>query len=151
MLLCAQAHPHIAGIDGSTSEQSSGWAGVLVTLALLLLPARSADRKKRLLPFGRRGGIASGLLNAPRLSGLLFGFARGFSCSLGSFGGRSLCGFACYRLASDPLSFRDPDVAGCDDLRSGLQSPQSGGVFRNRPGAFNLGFSSQRRQPLSGL
>jgi hypothetical protein len=87
---------------------------------LLLLPTRSADRKKSLLPFGRRGGIASGLLNAPRLSRLLLGFAGGLSCGFGSFRGRSLCGFACYRLASDPLSFCDPDVAGCDDLRSSL-------------------------------
>jgi hypothetical protein len=79
-----------------------------VSLALLLLPARSANRKKSLLPFGRRGGVESGLLNAPRLSGLLLGFAGGLSCSLGSFRGRSLCGFARYRLASDPLSFRDP-------------------------------------------
>ena len=110
-----------------------------MTLALLLLPARSADRKKSLLPFGRRGGIAPGLLNAPRLSGLLLGFAGGLRCSLGSFRGRSLCGLACYRLASDPLSFRDPDVAGCDDLRSSLYSPQPAGVFRNRPGALNLG------------
>jgi hypothetical protein len=35
-----------------------------MSLALLLLPARSADRKKSLLPFGRRGGLESGLLNA---------------------------------------------------------------------------------------
>ena len=91
-----------------------------MTLALLLLPARSADRKKSLLPFGRRGGIASGLLNAARLSSLLLGFAGSSSRSLGRFRGGSLCGFACYRLASDPLSFCDPDVAGCDDLRSSL-------------------------------
>ena len=91
----------------------------LVPLALLL-PARSADRKKGLLPFDRRGGIASGLLNAPRLLSLLLGFAGCLSCSLGSFRGRSLCSFACYRLAPDPLSFCDPDVAGGDDLRSSL-------------------------------
>jgi hypothetical protein len=109
-----------------------------VSLALLLLPARSADRKKSLLPFSRRGGVESGLLNAPRLSSLLRRFAGCLSCSLGSFCGRSLCGFARYRLASGPLSFRDPDVAGCDDLRSSLHSPQPSGVFRNRSGAFNL-------------
>jgi len=107
-------------------------------VALLLLPARSAYRKKSLLPFGRRGGIASGLLNAPRLSSFLLRFTSRLSCSLGSFRGRSLCGLTFYRLASDPLSFRDPDVAGGDDLRSSLYSPQPGGVFRNRPGTFNL-------------
>jgi hypothetical protein len=95
--------------------------------------------RKSLLPFGRRAGIASGLLNAPCLSSLLLGFAGGLSFSLGSFRGCSLCGFACYRLASDPLSFCDPDVASCDDLRSSLYSPQPGGVFCNRSGAFNLG------------
>jgi len=113
-------------------------AALLVSLALFLLPARSADRKKSLLPFGRHGGIASGLLNAPRLSSLLLGFAGGLSCSLGSFRGRLLCGLACHRLASDPLSFRDPDVAGGDDLRSSPYSPQPSGVFRNCPGTFNL-------------
>jgi hypothetical protein len=109
-----------------------GWC--LAILALLFLPARSADRKKSLLPFGRRGGISSGLLKAPCRLSFVFGFADGLSCSLARF-----CGFACYRLASDPLSLCDPDVAGCDDLRSSLYSPQPGGVFRNRPGAFNLG------------
>ena len=54
----------------------------------LLLPARFADRKKSLLPFGRRGGLESGLLNAPRLLSLLIGFASRLSCSLGSFRGR---------------------------------------------------------------
>jgi hypothetical protein len=103
----------------------------------LLLPARSADRKKSLLPFGRRG-ITSGLRNAPSLSSLLLGLAGGLSCSLGSFRGRSLCGLTFYRLASDPLAFRNPDVAGGDDLRSSLYSPQPGGVFRNCPGRFNL-------------
>ena len=82
-----------------------------------------------LLPLGRRGGVESGLLNAPRLSSLLLGFAGRLSCSLGNFRGRSLCGFACYRLASDSLSFRDPDVAGGNDLRSSLYSPQPGGSF----------------------
>jgi hypothetical protein len=110
----------------------------LISLALLLLPARSADRKKSFLPFGRRGGIASGLLNALRLPSLLLGFAGGSSCSLSSFRGRSLCGLAFYRLASDPLSFRDPDVASGDDLRSSLYSRQLGGVFRNCPGTVNL-------------
>ena len=43
-----------------------------------------------LLPLGRRGGVESGLLNAPRLSSLLLGFASRLSCSLGSFRGRSL-------------------------------------------------------------
>ena len=109
-----------------------------MSLALLFLPACSADRKKSLLPFGRRSGLESGLLNAPRLSSLLLGFAGRLSCSLGSFRGRSLCGFACYRLASNPFSFRDPDVAGGDDLRSSLYSPQPSGVFRNCPGTFNL-------------
>ena len=42
-------------------------AAALMSFALFLLPARSADRKKSLLPFGRRGGVESGLLNAPRL------------------------------------------------------------------------------------
>ena len=109
-----------------------------MSLALLFLPACSADRKKSLFPFGRRGGIESGLLNAPRIASLLFGFASRLSCSLGCFHGRSLCGFACYRLASNPFSFRDPDVAGGDDLRSSLYSPQPSGVFRNCPGTFNL-------------
>ena len=115
-------------------------AALLVSLALFLLPARSADRKKSLLPFGRHGGIASGLLNVPRFSILLLGFAGRLSCSLGSFRGRSLCGLACYRLTSDSLSFRDPDVAGGNDLRSSLYSTQPGGVFRNCPGTFNLSF-----------
>ena len=66
---------------------------LLVSLALLL-PARSADPKESLLPFGGRGGIESSLLNAPRFSSLLLGFAGRLSCSLGSFRGRSLCGFA---------------------------------------------------------
>ena len=91
-------------------------AAALVSLALLLFPARFADRKES----------------------LLLGFAGGLSRSLGSFRSRSLCGFARHRLASDPLSFRDPDVAGGDDLRSRLYSPQPSRVFRNCPGAFNL-------------
>jgi hypothetical protein len=91
-----------------------------MSLALLFLPARSADRKKNLLPFGRRRGVESRLLNPPRLASLLLGFASRLSCSLGGFRGRSLCGFVCYRLASGSLSFRDPDVAGGDDLRSSL-------------------------------
>jgi len=53
----------------------------------LLLSARSADRKKSLLPLGC-GGLVSGLLNAPRLLSLLIGFASRLSCSLGSFRGR---------------------------------------------------------------
>ena len=109
-----------------------------MSFALLLLPARSADRKKSLFPFGRGGGLESGLLSALRLSCLLLGFAGSLSCSLGSFRGSSLCGFACYRLASDSLSFRDPDVAGGDDLRSSLYSPKPSGVFGNCPGTFNL-------------
>src|SRR6516165_1026011 len=113
-------------------------AAALMSFALLLLPARFADRKKSLLPFGRRGGVESGLLNAPRLSSLLLGFAS--RRSLSRFRGRSLCGVACYRLASDSLSFRDPDVAGGDDLRSSLYSPQPSGVFGNCPGTFNLSF-----------
>ena len=101
-------------LDELPADGAKGGCCSLVPLALLL-PARSADRKKGLLPFGRRGGIASGLLNAARLSSLLLGFAGSSSRSLGSFRGRSLCGFACYRLAPDPLSFCDPDVACCDD------------------------------------
>jgi len=99
-------------------------AAALMSFALLLLPARSADRKKSLLPFGRRGGVESGLLNAPRLLSLLLDFTSRLSCRLCRFRGRSLCGFARYRLASDSLSFRDPDVAGGDDLRSSLYPPQ---------------------------
>jgi hypothetical protein len=109
-----------------------------VSLALLLLPARSAERKKSLLAFGGRGGGESGLLNAARLASLLLGVAGGLSCGRGSFRGRSLCGFPCYRLASDPLSFRDRDVAGGDDLRSSLYSPEPSRVFRSCPGTFNL-------------
>src|SRR5215467_7947402 len=90
-----------SGSSGGKIGQSA--AAALVSLALLLLPARSADRKKSLLPFGRRGGVESGLLSALRLSCLLLGFASRLSCSLGFFRGRSLCGFACYRRASDPL------------------------------------------------
>ena len=80
---------------------------------------------------------------------ILWADAGGLSRSLGSFRGRSLCGFACYRLASDPLSFRNPDVAGGDDLGPSLYSPQPGGVFRNRPGAFNLGLLSSTRSKRS--
>src|SRR5262249_2383489 len=109
-----------------------------MSFALFLLPARSADRKKSLFPFGRRGGVEPGLLNAPRLLSLLLGLAGGLSCSLDRFGGRSLCGLACYRLASGLLSFRNPDVAGSDDLRASLCSLQPGGVFRNCPGTLNL-------------
>jgi len=65
-----------------------------MSLALLFLPACSADRKKSRFPFGRRGSIESGPLNAPRLASLLFGFAGRLSCSLGSFRGRSLCAAA---------------------------------------------------------
>jgi hypothetical protein len=111
-----------------------------MSLALLLLPARSADRKKSLLPFGRRGSVESGLLNAPRHSSLLLGFASRLSYSLGSFRGRSLCGFACYRLASDSLSFSDPDVAGGDDLGSSLYPPEPSGAFGNCLGTFKLSF-----------
>jgi hypothetical protein len=110
-----------------------------VSLALPLLPARSADRKESLFPFRRRGGIESGLLNAPSLSSLFLGFTSRLNCSLGSFRGRTLCGLARYSLAFDPLSFRDPDVAGSDDFRSSFYSPHPDGVFRYRPGTFNLG------------
>src|SRR5262249_20886425 len=126
---------------GPLPRWGAGFRGppsALVSLALLLLPAGSADRKKS-LHFGRRGGVESGLLEEPRRSSLLLGFVGCLEgCSRGSFRGRSLCGFARYRFASDPLSFRDPDVAGCDDLRSSLYSPQPGGVVRNCPGAVNL-------------
>ena len=81
---------------------------------------------------------SSHLLNAPRFSSLLLGFAGRLSCSLASFRGRSLCGFTRYQLAPGPLSFRDPDVAGGDNLRSSLHSPQPSGVFCNYPGTFNL-------------
>ena len=119
-------------------------AAALVSLALLL-SARSADRKESLLPFGGRGGIEAGLLNALRFSSLLLGFAGRLSRSLGSFRGRSLCGFARYHLAPGPLSFRDPDVAGGDNLRSSLYSPQPGRVCRNCPGTFNLSLRSAGR------
>ena len=109
-----------------------------MSLALLLFPAGSADRKKSLL-FGRRGGLESRLLKAPRLSSLVLGFAgRLASGSLGSFRGRSLCGFARYFLSSDPLSFSVPDVAGRNDLRPSLYSPQPVGVLRNCPGTLDL-------------
>ena len=111
-----------------------------MSLAPLLFPARSADRKKSFLPFGRRGSIEPGLLKAPRLSSLLLGFAGSSSCSLDGFRRSSLCGLECYRLASNPLSFRDPDIAGGDALGSSLYSPQPSRVFRNCPGTFNLSF-----------
>ena len=127
-----------AHIGGEARAKLARAVGALVSLALLLLSARSADRKESLLPFGGRGGIEAGLLNALRFSSLLLGFTGRLSCSLSSFRGRSLCCFACYRLASNPFSFRDQDVAGGDDLRSSLYSLQPSGVFRNRPGTFNL-------------
>ena len=105
-----------AHIGGEARAKLARAVGALVSLALLLLPARSADRKES----------------------LLLGFAGRLSCSLGSFRGRSLCGFARYHLAPGPLSFRDPDVAGGDNLRSSLHSPQPSGVFRNCPGTFKL-------------
>jgi len=126
-----------AHIGGEARAKLARAVGALVSLALLL-SARSADRKESLLPFGGRGGIEAGLLNALRFSSLLLGFAGRLSRSLGSFRGRSLCGFARYHLAPGPLSFRDPDVAGGDNLRSSLYSPQPVGVFRNCPGTFNL-------------
>jgi hypothetical protein len=127
-----------AHIGGEARAKLARAVGALVSLALLLLSARSADRKESLLPFGGRGGIEAGLLNALRFSSLLLGFAGRLSRSLGSFRGRSLCGFARYHLAPGPLSFRDPDVAGGDNLRSSLHSPQPSGVFCNYPGTFNL-------------
>ena len=127
-----------AHIGGEARAKLARAVGALVSLALLLLSARSADRKESLLPFGGRGGIEAGLLNALRFSSLLLGFAGRLSRSLGSFRGRSLCGFARYHLAPGPLSFRDPDVAGGDNLRSSLYSPQPSGVFRNCPSTFNL-------------
>jgi hypothetical protein len=125
---------------GEEARKFARAVAALVSLALLLLPARSADRKKSLLPFGRRGGIEPGLLNAPRLLSLLLGSVGGLSCSLVGFRGSSLCGLACCPLASDPLAFRDPDVAGGDDLRSSIYSPQPSRVFRNCPCTFNLSF-----------
>ena len=103
----------------------------LLSPALLRLPARSAESKNS-LPFGRCGGVESSLLGEPRRSSLLFDLAcRLESRSLGSFRSCSLNSFARHRLASVPYSFRDPDVAGRDDLRSGLYSLQPLGVFRN--------------------
>jgi hypothetical protein len=120
-----------------------------VSLALLL-PARSADRKKS-LQFGRRGGGESGLLNEPRLSSLLLGFTgRLEGCSLGSFRGCSLCGFARYRFASDPLSFGDPDVAGAmisDRASIRLSLAGSSAIVR----ALQFEPSSQCWQHLNGL
>ena len=82
-----------AHIGGEARAKLARAVGALVSLALLL-SARSADRKESLLPFGGRGGIEAGLLNALRFSSLLLGFAGRLSRSLGSFRGRSLCGFA---------------------------------------------------------
>ena len=125
-------------IDNLLKRLRGACSVVLMSLALLLFPARSADRKKS-FPLGLRGGLEPGLLKAPRFSNLVLGFAgRLESYSLGSLRGRSLRGFTRHRLASEPLSFRDPDVAGCDDLRSRLYSPQPGGVVRNCPRTFNL-------------
>ena len=113
-------------------------AEIALSPALLRLPAHSAESKNS-LPFGRRGGVESGLLGEPRRSSLLVDLAcRLVSCSLGSFRSCSLRGFARHRLASVPLSFRDPDVAGRDDLRSGLYSLQPLGVFRNCPSTLDL-------------
>ena len=110
----------------------------LLSPALPRLPARSAESKNS-LPFGRGGGIESRLLGEPRRSLLLLDLAcRLESCSLGSFRSRSLCSFARHRLASVPFSFRDPDVAGRDDRRSGLYSLQPLGVFRNCPCTLDL-------------
>jgi hypothetical protein len=113
-------------------------AAALVSSTLLRLPARSADRKNS-LAFGRLGGFDSFLLNEPRRSSLLLGLAcRLESRSLGSFRGRSRRAFARHRFASVPLSFGDPAVAGCDDLRSSLYSLQPLGVFCNCPGTVKL-------------
>jgi hypothetical protein len=113
-------------------------AEIALSPALLRLPAHSAEGKNS-LPFGRRGGGESGLLGEPRRAILLFDLAcRLVSRSLGSFRSCSLCGFARHRLASIPLSFRDPDVAGRDDLRSGLYSLQPLGVFRDCPSTLDL-------------
>src|SRR5215471_11810502 len=90
--------------------------GALVSLALLL-PARSADRKESLLPFGGRGGIESGLLNAPRFSSLLLGFASRLGCRLGSCRGRSLCGFARYHLASGHALYNEKLITVLADRR----------------------------------
>jgi hypothetical protein len=110
----------------------------LASPALLRLPAHPAESKNS-LPFGRRGGVDAGLLTEPRRSSLLLGLAcRLESRSLGSFRRCSLCGFARHRLASVPLSFRDPDVAGRNDLRSGLDSLEPLGVFRNGPRPLDL-------------
>jgi hypothetical protein len=110
----------------------------LASPALLRLPARSAESKNS-LPFGRRGGVESGLLGEPGRSSLLFDLAcRLESRSLGSFCSGALCSFARHRLASVPLSFCDPDVAGRDDRRSGFDSFESFGVFRNCPSTLDL-------------
>jgi hypothetical protein len=89
----ANSSNHARSRDRLGQRKLARAAAALMSLALLL-PARFADRKKSLLPFGRRGGLESGLLNAPRLSSLLLGFASRLRCSLGRFRGRSLCGFA---------------------------------------------------------
>ena len=81
-----------------------------MSLALLLLPARSADPKESLFPFGRRGGIESGLLNAPSVSSLLLGFTSRLNCSLGSFRGRSLCGLFC--ASDDPHTGTAAELVG---------------------------------------
>jgi hypothetical protein len=123
-----------AGSDPTEAEIA------LLSPALLGLPACSAESKNS-LPFGRRGGVESGLLGEPHRLGLLFGFAcRLERRSLGSFRSRSLCGFPRHRLACVPLPLRDPDVAGGNDLRSGLDSLEPLGVFRNCPSTLDLSF-----------
>ena len=82
-------------------------AEIALSPALLRLPAHSAESKNS-LPFGRRGGVESGLFSEPRRLSLLVDLA----CRLVSFRSGSLRGFARHRLASVPLSFRDPDGCG---------------------------------------
>src|ERR1700755_1132310 len=128
------------GVEGQNGVRTGAMANAaaLGSLSLFLLSARSADRKKN-LHFGRRGGVQSGLLKEPCLSSLLLSLARRLEgCSLGSLRWRLLRRFSRYRLASDPLAFRDPDVAGCDDLQSSLYSLQPSGIIRSGPSALNL-------------
>ena len=57
-----------AGYDPTEAEIA------LASLALLRLPARSAESKNS-LPFGRRGGVELGLLSEPRRSSLFLDLA----------------------------------------------------------------------------
>src|ERR1700760_4497418 len=143
----------VIGVEGQNGIRTGAMANAaaLGSLSLFLLSARSADRKKN-LHFCRRGGVQSGLLKEPCLSSLLLSFARRLEgCSLGSLRCRLLRGFSRHRLASDPLAFRDPDVAGCDDLQSSLYSLQPSGIIRSGPERAQFEPSSRCWQHLNGL